>query len=292
MSNIIGIDIGGTNFRIGLADDEGVLQKFRKLPVKHVIHSENALEDIACFIESYADGEKIDIVSIGVPATLNRERTKILQTPNLRFMENLPVVDYLSRRLNARVCADRDVTMTLCYDLRKYDVPREGIVVGIYFGTGVGNAIMIDGHFLLGRNGTAGELGHIPLAGFEEVCGCGLTGCLEKAAGGQYLVSRYGVDGIADVFVKHGAELGEFIGRMAIGVAIEVNLLDPDYVILGGGLLNMLAFPRETLHAKILEHVRRPYPAENLRIIYADDEPEKGALGAVYYALDKMRNAV
>ena len=175
---IVGIDIGGTNFRIGLADETGRLQSFQKLPVKQVLHSGNALEDIASLIESYADGQELAAVSIGFPATLNRERTIVLQAPNLKVMENLPVVEYLSGRLNARVFAERDVTMIMCYDLRKYNVPLEGVITGIYFGTGIGNAIMIDGHFLRGRNGTAGELGHIPVYGSEEVCGCGLTGCL------------------------------------------------------------------------------------------------------------------
>lgn len=292
MSRIIGIDIGGTNFRIGLADDEGVIRNFRKLPVKQVIHSENVLEDIACFIESYSDGEGIDAVSIGFPATLNRERTKILQAPNLSFMENLPVVEYLSRRLNARVYAERDVVMTLCYDLKKYKIPHEGVIIGVYFGTGIGNAIMIDGHYLRGRNGTAGELGHIPVEGSEELCGCGLRGCIENLAGGKYLAGRYGPDEVADAFVKHREELGVFVGRMAVCVAVEVNILDPDYVIIGGGVLNMPEFPKEFLHAKILEHVRRPYPAENLRIIYAEDEPEKSAQGAVYYALERMKNSL
>ncbi len=285
MSRVIGIDIGGTNFRIGLADD-GVIQKFRKLPVKQVIHSENVLEDIASFIESYAEGEGLDAVSIGFPATLNRERTKILQAPNLSFMENLPVVDYLSRRLNARVYAERDVVMTLCYDLKKYEIPREGVIIGVYFGTGIGNAIMIDGHHLTGRNGNAGELGHIPVEGSEVVCGCGLTGCIENLAGGKYLAGRYGPDGVAEAFVKHREELGVFVERMAVSVAVEVNILDPEYVILGGGVLNMPGFPKEDLHANILEHVRRPYPAENLRVIYAEDEPEKSVQGAVYYALE------
>lgn len=290
MSRIIGIDIGGTNFRIGLSDETGGLLKFRKLPVKDILRSDNVLEDIAAFIDGYAEGEEIEAVSIGFPATLNRERTRVLQAPNLRFMENLPVVDYLSQRLHTHVFAERDVTMTLSYDVRKYHVPMDGVIIGIYFGTGIGNAIMIDGQFLRGRNGTAGELGHIPVDGNDELCGCGLRGCIENLAGGKYLAGRYAHDEIADVFVNNASELEEFIVRMAACVSIEVNILDPEYVILGGGVLNMKGFPRETLHSKILEHVRRPYPAEGLRVIYAEDEPEKSVKGAVHYALSMMKS--
>ena len=288
MRKFVGIDIGGTNFRIGLADSDGKIREFRKLPVKQVIHTDDVLSDIAAFIEACADGEELEAVAIGFPATLNRERTKVIQAPNLSYMENLPVVEYLTSRLNARVFAERDVTFALCYDMKKYNVPHEGVITGIYFGTGVGNAIMIDGHYLTGRNGTAGELGHIPVNGNDELCGCGLRGCIETLAGGKYLAGRFAHDEIADVFVKHVAELEGFISKMAESVAVEVNILDPECVILGGGVLNMRGFPRERLHGKILERVRRPYPAENLRIIYAADEPDKSAQGAVYYAQEML----
>ena len=289
MRRVVGIDIGGTNFRIGLADGTGDLLKFRKLPVKSILTSDDVLGDIAAFIEGYAEGEELDAVSIGFPATLNRDRTRVLQAPNLQFMENLPVVEHLSRRLGTRVFAERDVTMALSYDVRKYDVPTQGVIIGIYFGTGIGNAIMIDGHFLTGRNGTAGELGHIPVDGNDELCGCGLRGCIENLAGGKYLAWNYPADEIAGVFENHSEELEGFIARMAACVAVEVNILDPEYVILGGGVLNMRGFPRERLHARILEHVRRPYPAGNLRVIYAEDEPQKSVQGAVYYALGKTK---
>ncbi len=291
MNNIIGIDIGGTHFRIGLVDIEGDAKNFRfqKLPTKQVLHSGDVLRDLAEFIKEYAIGQVYNAVSIGFPATLNKSRTKILQAPNLEFMENLPVVDYLSEALGVPVYAERDVTMTLCYDMRKYEIDSRGITCGIYFGTGIGNAIMIDGKFLAGRNGTAGELGHIPVDGSEIKCGCGNVGCMENLAGGKYLAylhkNYYPDCEIAELFVKYGQEdlLLEFVDRIAMSVATEINILDPDNIILGGGVLNMDSFPKNLLHEKIIKHTRKPYPAENLNIIYAEDEPQKSVIGAAYY---------
>ena len=289
MSKVIGIDIGGTHLRIGLVDESGSISGFRKVRTKEVLRSYSVLVDLAEFIESFS--ADFDAVSIGFPATLNRERTRVLQAPNLEYMENLPVVEYLSERLKVPVFAERDVTMTLCYDMRKYGIPPEGVITGIYFGTGIGNAIMIDGKHLTGRNGTAGELGHVPVHGHDEPCGCGLRGCAENLAGGKFLAKHYDADELPDVFVKHKDELEGFVSLMAECVAAEVNVLDPDYVILGGGVMNMKGFPREELHREIMSHVRRPYPAENLRIIYAEDEPHKSVAGAAYYALERMRGA-
>ena len=292
MLNIIGIDIGGTHFRIGTVNESGRITNFQKLSTSSVLHSNNVLNDLGEFIEKYSSLTKIQEItalSIGFPATLNRERTKILQAPNLNYMENLPVVEYLSKRLNIPVFVERDVTMTLSYDIMKYHIDLSGIIIGIYFGTGVGNAIMIDGKFLTGKNGTAGELGHIPVDNYDEACGCGLRGCIENLAGGKYLAAKYPVKDIGRIFVEHARELDLFIERMAACVSIEVNILDPDNIVIGGGVVNMPDFPKNLLHEKILEHVRKPYPAENLKIIYAEDEAEKSVAGAAYYAMNKLR---
>ncbi|MBQ7169474.1 MAG: allose kinase [Synergistaceae bacterium] len=294
MSEIIGIDIGGTNFRIGIADGSGNVSDFRKVSVKSVLKSADVLKDIAGYISSYAGGRVYDAVAIGFPATLNRERTRILQAPNLPFMENLPVTEYLSAALGVPVFAERDVTFALYYDMMKYGVPHEGITCGIYFGTGIGNAIMIDGVPLPGRNGAAGELGHIPVDGSDEPCGCGLTGCMENLAGGKYLARLqrevWPETDIADTFTLHGDDvrIAEYISRMAMCISAEVNILDPDYVIVGGGVPDMKGFPREALHREIIAHTRKPLPAGNLRVIYADDEPGKCVAGAGYYACDRM----
>lgn len=298
MNEIIGIDIGGTHFRIGRVNNEGNVSDFRRVLTREVLTSGDVLRDIASFIASYAENEKYDAVCIGFPATLNRERTRILQAPNLPFMENLPVVDYLQAALNVPVYAERDVVMTMCYDIQKYNLPvNSGIICGIYFGTGIGNAIMIDGVNLTGRNGTAGELGHVPVDGSEILCGCGNTGCVENLAGGKYLAylreNFYARTDISEIFVKHAEDcrLREFVSRMALCAAAEINILDPDFVIIGGGVVNMKNFPVKELDAKILEHVRKPYPAENLRVIYAEDEPEKSIVGAGYYAYDKIMHS-
>lgn len=298
MSEILAVDIGGTNFRIGLADGSGKVSDFRKVPVKSVLKTSDVLRDIAVYLARYAGGREYSAVAIGFPATLNRERTRILQAPNLPYMENLPVTEYLSSELGVPVFAERDVTFALYYDMRKYHIASAGITCGIYFGTGIGNAIMIDGEPLLGRNGVAGELGHIPVDGSKEACGCGLVGCMENLAGGKYLArlasELWPEDDIADIFIVHGDDgrVAEYISRMSMCIATEINILDPDSVIIGGGVPNMKGFPRDVLNREIIAHTRRPYPAVNVRLIYAEDEVEKCVVGGGYYVRDMMRLTV
>ena len=291
---VIGIDIGGTHFRVGRVGADGSVADFRKLPTADILCSGDVLADLAGFIRDYSGGGDVQAVAIGFPATLDRERRRVLQAPNLRFMERLPVVEALSRSLGVPVFAERDVTMALCYDVEKYRIPDQGIVCGIYFGTGIGNAVNIDGRPLLGKNGVAGELGHIPVDGSAIPCGCGNAGCMENLAGGKYLArlerERYPGTAIGELFLRHGGEplLREFVDRMAEAVATEVNILDPDCVLVGGGVPNMAGFPREYLDERIRFHARKPCPAEGLNVIYTEDEREKSVVGAARYARRRL----
>ena len=96
---VLCMDIGGTNFRIGAVNAKGETKLFRKIPVRRVFHTEDVLSDLLGYMESCLDelGEKIDAVSIGFPATLNRERSRVLQAPNIPFVENIPL-DMPTRR--------------------------------------------------------------------------------------------------------------------------------------------------------------------------------------------------
>ena len=157
----MGVDIGGTSFRTGIVGEDHSLIRFDKVPTRSVFKSGNVLEDLANYLMAFSRGIGMDAVAIGFPATLNADRTRVIQAPNVPFMENLPVCETLQQELGTPVYAERDVTFALYYDTEKYGVPRKGLTCGIYFGTGIGNAMLIDGAPVSGRHGTAGELGRM-----------------------------------------------------------------------------------------------------------------------------------
>ena len=162
---VLSIDIGGTNFRVGIVSESGTVEKLDRIPTASVIRSGNVLEDLFEFLNVYPDGTSFNAVAIGFPATLNRERTQVVQAPNIAFMEDLPVCAFLEDRMHLPVLAERDVTFSLCYDVEKYQLSTDGLICGIYYGTGIGNAILLNGTPLCGRHGAAGEFGHIPVFG-------------------------------------------------------------------------------------------------------------------------------
>ena len=92
------------------------------------------------------------------------------------------------------------------------------------------------------------------------------------------------------MFSLHGQDqaLLDFVDGMAIAVTTEVNILDPDQILLGGGVLNMKAFPRDLLDEKIRAHTRKPLPWQKLNLIYTEDEADKSVVGGAIYARRKL----
>lgn len=290
---IICLDIGGTNCRIGLVDREGGLSESRIIPTCQLAEGD-FLAALARLIDDYrkchSGGHMIRAVSMGFPATIDRERRRVLQAPNIPGLEdNLAICDVLEDALALPVFLERDVNLLLAYDLRQLRLDRRGTIIGIYFGTGIGNSIYINGQWLRGYNGVAGELGHIPQLYSDCQCGCANRGCIEPLGGGRRLSelceTRFTGTGIKEIYLRHAdtPEVRAQVEAMAVAVATEVNILDPDYVVLGGGLLQMEAFPLEYFEEKIRAHTRKPYPLENLRIRYARMNQENGIIGAGLY---------
>jgi allose kinase len=178
-----------------------------------------------------------------------------------------------------------------CYDNRL----TGDVMIGCYVGTGLGNVIAIHGEILVGKNGVAAELGHIPMRGLDVACPCGNVGCVEMIASGKALKAlqgnEYPQESIADLFTLHATEapVRSFINDLALPIATEINILDPDEIILGGGVLQMDGFPKALLEDAIRYHARKPYPACNLRFHYSGDKRENGVIGAAILALRQLQ---
>lgn len=295
---ILSLDIGGTNCRIGLVDREGRLLEGTIIPTADLM-GDCFVEELARILQDCisfcAQTTVVRAVSMGFPATIDRSRRSVLQAPNIPGLpDGLPICDLLETALGLPVYLERDVNLLLAHDLRALELDRRGIIIGVYFGTGIGNSIYINGKSIWGCNGVAGELGHIPQLGADALCGCGNRGCLEPLGGGRRLSelceTRFAGTDIKEIYALHGdtPEVRQQIEAMAVAVATEINILDPDYVVLGGGLLQMKAFPLEYLEERIRSHTRRPYPLENLRIVYARPHQENGVLGAGLYGWEML----
>ncbi len=300
---IIGIDIGGTHLRIGAVDKGGAVRCFEKRLSSEVCGEGGSSLRLIALICDYLlrNGltQRVAALAVGFPSTVSRDKRTVYSSPNLPLggedgLDGQDVVALLSAALNMPVFLDKDAIFLLQYDLERLNLKDKGCTIGIYYGTGIGNAIYLDGRFLTGKHGVACELGHIPYYGSKNICGCGSRACAETHAAGYVLrklwEDHYSDEPFCDLFLRHGkdAPILQFIEAMAIPFATELNIFDPDQVIIGGGVVEMAGFPMETLLGFVREFVRKPYPGEDFTLIRASAAPETGVVGAAYYAMEHL----
>lgn len=290
----LGIDIGGTNLRIGLVNRNYELFGLEKQSVK-ALGTENPCMSLAKavldYLNRYNAENDVKGICIGFPATVDKKGERVLGAPNLAGFDGVNVKERLSEILPYPIIIEKDVNLLIKCDLwRNKSNARD--VVACYVGTGLGNAIMLNGVLHRGCNGVAGELGHIPFGDAEESCGCGNQGCVESLVGGKYLAAlcenQFKGTHISELFTKHGStpKIKQYIDRLARVIASEINILDPELLILGGGVINMKDFPKELLCSRIGAYVRKPLPYEALKTVFSDGADSLGVIGAGICAWD------
>jgi len=295
---VLGMDVGGTNCRLGLVDRTLQAQNVIVYPSKDIWSSDDSIESLAevirGYLKVYDSKDEVTAISIGFPSVVNKARTKLLSSTNFPGLDDVLIIDELSVRLGKKVIIDHDAYYLLLYDIEKSGIVNEGTIAGCYFGTGLGNAVYINGSPYYGKNGAACELGHIPIPGSDYPCSCGNKGCIEMFSCGKALEriqeQYFPETPINELFLKHSAEkvLTDFVDYIAVAVSTEVNILDPDYVFLGGGIIHMDNFPKEQLVSHIISHTRKPYPAENLNLLFSSAAPESGIIGAAAAAFRSL----
>lgn len=295
---IICLDIGGTNLRMGLVDRDYVLSDVQITSTAKTAEYgfiTGLIQAVQIYRKNAQRKANILAVSVGIPAALDKARRVVLQAPNVPGLDGQPVAEQLEQALGLPVFLSKDVDLLLTYDLMEQKLPEDGLIVGIYFGTGIGNSIYCNGKLLVGKNGVAGELGHIPQLCSQTVCGCGNVGCMEPLGGGRRLEelcrTRFPGTHVSQIYQCHGndPEVLAQVDAMAATVATEVNILDPDYVIIGGGLTQMAGFPCDYFLERIRYRARKPSPMENLEIRFARPNQENGIVGAGIYGWNRLK---
>jgi len=240
----LGVDLGGTKIEIAVLDKKGHAAVRRRTPTPHGTY-EQALETLAGLIGAAERevGARCSI-GIGMPGALSPKSGLVMNAYNTPF-NGRP----LKRDLEARLARElRFANDANCFALSEAaDGAARGarVVFGAILGTGAGGGIVVDGRILEGRNAIGGEWGHNPLPWMTRAehpgpaCYCGRAGCIEQFVAGPALA-------------RDRAELGEeaaierYWDRLARALSHVVNLLDPDVIVIGGGLSSL-----ERLYASV-----------------------------------------
>lgn len=300
---IIGVDLGGTRLRIGAVTPDNQMIEPVVTRSAVVAEAEDPAGKLCELIADYQAehcGGQAEAVSIGVPSSVECDKETVICTTNIRNQAGEAVFCHMNlaravqEHLKIPVFVNNDVNNILLYDITAHHLEEKKIVVGIYIGTGVGSAVVIDGKPLEGKNGAQLDLGHIPYFGGDISCSCGKTGCCECYASGWRLQEIrkefYPDTPICEMFTRHREEapMKEFIHACAHVYAVMATIFNPDTVIVGGGVPEMADFPRAAFEQAVNESTGKDVMAYGFDYLYSREYVGKGVIGAAVFARNRL----
>ncbi len=266
-----GIDLGGTKI-------EGVIMDpVASSPALHRLRKPtNASEGYAAIIgqisavlsdlEASSGLKRPPLIGIGTPGAIEPS-TGRLKNSNTTCLNGQPLRQDLEAALGSRLAMANDAN---CFALAEsiLGAARDAdVVAGLILGTGVGSGIVVGGRVLNGLHGIAGEWGHNPLRGESHPCYCGRKGCIETVIAGPSLERYYREQGgtalrlpeIVAAAARDEALATRILSRLrekfAEAIAAVINILDPDAIVIGGGVGNLDLLYAEETRAAICTHV-------------------------------------
>lgn len=318
---MVGVDLGGTSLRALVVDGRNKVLSVVKTPTKRSGRSEALIEDIVEAVREAVKAAGLNLsdiaaVSVGAPGAIDTGRGIVRSAPNLGW-KDVALGSELKRMLGVPVLVDNDVNAGVVGEHALGAARGAQEVVGIFVGTGIGGGLITRGRLYEGSRGAAGEVGHMVLEVEGPRCACGRHGCAEALAsrtamerdvraaikaGKKSAVLKIMRDRhrdrmtssvVARALRKKDPVMRKVLKRaqkcLGILVASVVNLLDPEVVVIGGGVTERLgddfvAPIRRTAY----EYFLRRSDAKRVRIVAGKLGDDAGALGAVVLARRRL----
>ncbi len=318
---IVGIDMGGTSLRALVVNAQNEILAIEKTPTNVALKPDALIRNLAVMVEDVVGSaglrkSQLRAVSIGAPGAVDPEHGVVYHAPNLGW-DAVPLGAKLGKLLGVPVFVENDVNVGVAGEHALGAGQGAQELVGIFVGTGIGGGIIFRGQLYLGSRGAAAEVGHMIIQVDGPLCGCGNHGCIEALASrtamerdvraaihaGQKscvleLMEERGKDRMTSSIIQRALKRNDPVMRkvmkraqyyLGIAVANVVNLLDPECVVMGGGIAERLGESfvgpiRKTAYENFL----RRHDAERVKIVSGTLGDNAGPLGAVVLARKRL----
>ena len=267
---ILGVDIGGTKVAVGLVDHDGRILAQGRKPMVANGTAEAAVEAVTSAIDSLLSSSMSGVQSIGIcaPGPLDPETGMILNPPNVPCWRNYPLAEKIASLYHLPVKLDNDANAAALAETRWGAARGYRYVFYATIGTGIGTGFVLDGRIYHGRTGSAAEGGHVSIDYRGPLCACGKRGCIEILAAGPAIGARARaklssatshsaildlvngeIAAVTSEMVGQAYAAGDPLAREILQETIEllavwlgntVDMLDPDVLVMGGGVAAML----------------------------------------------------
>ncbi|HEY5736229.1 MAG TPA: ROK family protein [Nitrosopumilus sp.] len=243
----VGVDLGGTKIEAILLDENFVVITRKRIPTPQDDY-EKILDSIYSLVREIS--ENISDFSLGIctPGAISKQ-TGLIKNSNTQCLIGKSLKDDLEKKLGKKISIENDAN---CFTMAEATLGAAidfDLVFGVIIGTGVGGGIVIDKKLYPGRTNIGGEWGHHTLHRNGNPCYCGKTGCVETYISGPSLENQWTKltgksSSMQEILTNVNSEIGkkwkdEFIENFGFGLANVIDILDPDAIVLGGGLSNI-----------------------------------------------------
>lgn len=259
MDQLLGIDMGGTKIEgvvLANKDNLNVLVRKRISTEKEGGYN-HIIDNIVSLVHDLEREVNLEFshIGIGTPGSIDG-RTHLMKNSNTTCINQKPFNKDLAERLGKEVRIANDANCCAIAEAQfgavRDKVPDAKVVFGVIMGTGVGGGVVVDGKLMVGANGIGGEWGHIHLDDSGGKCYCGLTGCVETVISGPHLERWYHsvsgkqkslrqivIDYRNNTDVHATMTMERLFDRFGQGISSIINVLDPDAIVIGGGVGNI-----------------------------------------------------
>lgn len=317
----VGVDLGGTKILAGVFNPALKLLATAKTSTKADRGPGKVIERIARTIRDAADEADLDLkqlraVGIGAPGSIDSEEGRVIFSPNLPGWEDVQLKKDLEKELGLPVFVENDCNVcTLGVHVAELGGKPKSLF-GIFLGTGIGGGLILDGKLFSGFNRTAGEIGHMVLEVGGPKCGCGNRGCFEALAsrsaifrriqtavkdGAKTMLTDLLGDNLDDLrsgdlrkAIKKGDKLAEKVIEEAAeytGIAVGniINVINPQYIVLGGGIIDALEDEMMSIILETAQDYAMAGTWKGIEIISSKLGDHAGITGAAVLARDHAK---
>ena len=268
-----GIDLGGTKIEgvvVSAADPDGVIARTR-IPTESALgyaHIVSRVRLVVEQLEAASRTKRAAMIGIGTPGAIE-PASRTLKNSNTTCLNGKPLARDLAEALGTEVRLANDANCFALAEATLGAARGRSVVVGLILGTGVGGGIVVHDRVLEGLHGIAGEWGHNPICGEATPCYCGRAGCVETVISGpaleRFYESRAGrrlaLAEIADRAANDDAAeatLRRLTDKFGEAIAAVINILDPDAIVIGGGVGNIARLYEPGTRDAIRRHLFNP----------------------------------
>lgn len=305
----IAVDIGGTNISAAVLESSRITRRTKRSTEAQrgveavVTRIKEAIEELLSTKE-FAQ-EAVAGIGLSVPGQIDRRHGMIISTPNIGF-NNYPIAADLKEHFQLPIFLENDVNAGTYGEFLAGAGKGYRNLVGVFPGTGIGGSIIIDGKLYRGTTGNAGEVGHMIIREGGPLCNCGQYGCLEALSGrismAKDAVALAGSGKAPSTFERAGTDFKNYKSKvferaykdqehdiiriveraayfLGIGIANLVNVLDPEIVIIGGGIIDRLGRRYLRLIEKSVREHALPVVGDAVRIAEAQLKDDAVLIG-------------